>query len=588
MQLIARYKDIGSEYRRLLDNAQGMSQKRHRTYAGAEAPCITVEGSSNEPRVPTDEAALPSEKVTNTSSDQELRLPVIIENIVPPAAVNSPFTELENLCFSSDSSEDEEQVMGAERLPEINTHSIPLPAVLQYLRESEAIASRYFSLSAKYKSKRKRHERNPTHPPTLERIIPAGGVEMTSTVPSRPSSGKREVVMVTCDFCGKKIQRLSLLESLNGSYTELLPLQKITSFCCDDYKQFSILVAASMRQMFQKGTHSKVKSIKISSDKKTATIQKTAEERALAMMIRKRKWEERKAQKLNFLQSTSFHSLTKHTKTIEFSLLSPKILDTGWMVNPDPQNEAVCKKAQRKGHTPKPISSDTELPQTTKLTPLPNIPPTSPLLAAKGPLKTHKYPDGTSFTTILPDRTGQCYYTSGRIAILIYMLSQGALGYLVFEDDDGHTLLGTLEEGGRSTCYDPNGTIRLVLTPHHGVILDEHQSIKRKWTWMGGAGNTLFQPISLQLNKSVVLRCCQQDSLVLSFSAANNHTKFFIGREQKTLPGLNVEDREDLKNGDSLSLEDHLQETKAKISALLGKLQYPQRLQRIHGFKAEK
>ncbi|KAL5483874.1 hypothetical protein EMCRGX_G020292 [Ephydatia muelleri] len=522
MQLIARYKDIGSEYRRLLDNAQ---DTKGDDAAGAEAPCITVEGSSNEPRVPTDEAALPSEKVTNTSSDQELRLPVIIENIVPPAAVNSPFTELENLCFSSDSSEDEEQVMGAERLPEINTHSIPLPAVLQYLRESEAIASRYFSLSAKYKSKRKRHERNPTHPPTLERIIPAGGVEMTSTVPSRPSSGKREVVMVTCDFCGKKIQRLSLLESLNGSYTE------ITSFCCDDYKQFSILVAASMRQMFQKGTHSKVKSIKISSDKKTATIQKTAEERALAMMIRKRKWEERKAQKLNFLQSTSFHSLTKHTKTIEFSLLSPKILDTGWMVNPDPQNEAVCKKAQRKGHTPKPISSDTELPQTTKLTPLPNIPPTSPLLAAKGPLKTHKYPDGTSFTTILPDRTGQCYYTSGRIAILIYMLSQGALGYLVFEDDDGHTLLGTASGLG----------------------------------WV------------------------EQDSLVLSFSAANNHTKFFIGREQKqTLPGLNVEDREDLKNGDSLSLEDHLQETKAKISALLGKLQYPQRLQRIHGFKAEK
>lgn len=54
------------------------------------------------------------------------------------------------------------------------------------------------------------------------------------------------------------------------------------------------------------------------------------------------------------------------------------------MVSPDPQNEAVRKKAQRKGHTTaKPTSSDTELPQTTKLTPLPTIPPTSPLLAAK-------------------------------------------------------------------------------------------------------------------------------------------------------------------------------------------------------------
>lgn len=182
--------------------------------SGEEAPCSTGEGSSNEPRAPTDEATVPSEDVTRPN-DQELRLPAIV---VPPAGENSPFTELENLRFSSDSSEDEEH---AERLPEINTNSIPLPAVLQYLRESEALANKYFSLSAKYKSKRKRHERNPTHPPTIEKIISAGDVETTTSC-SVPS-GKREAVMVTCDFCGKKIHRLSLLDSLNnGSDTEVM------------------------------------------------------------------------------------------------------------------------------------------------------------------------------------------------------------------------------------------------------------------------------------------------------------------------------------------------------------------------------
>lgn len=77
---------------------------------------------------------------------------------------------------------------------------------------------------------------------------------------------------------------------------------------------------------------------------------------------------------------------------------------------------------------------------------------------------------------------------------------------------------------------------------------------------------------------------------------------------QQTLPGLKLEDQEDLRNEDSL--EDHLQEAKAKIryswhlgarwsylflrttqflpSALLGKLQCSQRLHKIHGFKAEK
>ena len=69
-----------------------------------------------------------------------------------------------------------------------------------------------------------------------------------------------------------------------------------------------------------------------------------------------------------------------------------------------------------------------------------------------------------------------------------------------------------LEEGGRVTCYDPKGTIRLVLTPRHGVAFDENQSVKRQWTWMGGVSSTLFQPISLQLNKSVVVRCNQQAS----------------------------------------------------------------------------
>lgn len=252
------------------------------------------------------------------------------------------------------------------------------------------------------------------------------------------------------------------------------------------------------------------------------------------------------------------------------------------MVNCDSQDDVVSKKAQKKGLSPKTAPEEVATSQATKPSPSPdNNPPTSQLLAAKGPLKIQHYPDGSTFTTILPDMTGQCYYASGRIAILIYKLYQGTLGYLVFEDDDSHTLLATLVESGQATCYGVNGTIRLVLTPCQGVIFDDNQLVKRKWTWMGGAA--LFQPISLQLNKTTVIRCSQQDNIVLNFSAANNHAKFFIGRKQKALPGLKPEGQEDSSSGSLL--ESHLCEAKAKISTLLGKLQYTQKLQRVHGVK---
>ena len=156
-----------------------------------------------------DEAKTP---LVNATSAQEVHLPIIT-----PAEEVAQFTALENLRFSSDSSEDEEQ-LSAGRLPEVNTRSIPLPAVLQYLRESEALASRYFSLSAKHK--RKGHQRNPTHPMAIEKKA------QTESVDTRPATIKGETVVVACDFCGKKIPRLSLLGSLEDSCAEVRTIEQ--------------------------------------------------------------------------------------------------------------------------------------------------------------------------------------------------------------------------------------------------------------------------------------------------------------------------------------------------------------------------
>lgn len=178
-----------------------------------EPPSNGTEGFLKDPRGFVDEAKTPLE---NATSSQEVHLP-IIETAVTPAEEVAQYTSLENLRFSSDSSEDEE-LLSAGRLPEVNTRSIPLPAVLQYLRESEALASRYFSLSAKHK--RKGHQRNPTHPMAIEKKA------QTESVDTRPATIKGETVVVACDFCGKKIPRLSLLGSLEESCAEVRTIEQ--------------------------------------------------------------------------------------------------------------------------------------------------------------------------------------------------------------------------------------------------------------------------------------------------------------------------------------------------------------------------
>jgi len=53
------------------------------------------------------------------------------------------------------------------------------------------------------------------------------------------------------------------------------------AFCCEEYKEFCLLVAACMRQMVERREQEQPAKIEVKSEK--TTIRKTAEQRALAM-----------------------------------------------------------------------------------------------------------------------------------------------------------------------------------------------------------------------------------------------------------------------------------------------------------------
>ncbi|GCB63535.1 hypothetical protein scyTo_0013218 [Scyliorhinus torazame] len=71
------------------------------------------------------------------------------------------------------------------------------------------------------------------------------------------------------------------------------------------------------------------------------------------------------------------------------------------------------------------------------------------------------YSDGQKFLTRFPDGTGNVFYPSGNIAILISAFHRGQFVYFIFQDMDWNAkFLGFFRSNGHGTCYLPNGLIR--------------------------------------------------------------------------------------------------------------------------------
>ena len=76
------------------------------------------------------------------------------------------------------------------------------------------------------------------------------------------------------------------------------------------------------------------------------------------------------------------------------------------------------------------------------------------------PLIEKFYETGQKFITMFPDGTGNVFYPSGNIAILISSVKLGQYHYTVHQDVARSAVAAAFEPNGYGYCYYPNGDLR--------------------------------------------------------------------------------------------------------------------------------
>nr|XP_020664439.1 glutamate-rich protein 6B isoform X2 [Pogona vitticeps] len=91
---------------------------------------------------------------------------------------------------------------------------------------------------------------------------------------------------------------------------------------------------------------------------------------------------------------------------------------------------------------------------------------------------TRYYADGKIFFFLFPDGTGQVYYPSGNIAILITYERDVQFTYIVLSDSSSHAVQAFFTNQGYAACYHQNGTI------HTEVLVLKESNKHFAHTWI--------------------------------------------------------------------------------------------------------
>ncbi|XP_062420875.1 glutamate-rich protein 6 [Pungitius pungitius] len=153
------------------------------------------------------------------------------------------------------------------------------------------------------------------------------------------------------------------------------------------------------------------------------------------------------------------------------------------------------------------------------------------------------YKSGTCFITLCPDGTGNVFYPSGKAAIIVSSAGAADFTYVILEDKDVATgIKGIFTNKGHATCYHPNGTIRVNVTPAGGLCFSETGALCRRWNWLyrcdSRVRNLPFKPLTFALGPHVAVRIHSQERMYISFTHRQNRVNFNVGSKLKLLhPG---------------------------------------------------
>ncbi|CAM4410457.1 unnamed protein product [Lepidochelys kempii] len=154
---------------------------------------------------------------------------------------------------------------------------------------------------------------------------------------------------------------------------------------------------------------------------------------------------------------------------------------------------------------------------------------------ARDPVRRY-YPDGQKFFLLFPDGTGQVFYPSGNIAVLIVYVKEVQFIYVILEDHTYSGIQAFFTNRGYATCYHRNGLIWLNLDSHTGSYFDKKGRRQKHWSWHDFSHHVHappFQPICMKLNIYIRIKIVAQEKIYLSFAKQQNCIHFNMGARLK-------------------------------------------------------
>ncbi|XP_074047171.1 glutamate-rich protein 6 isoform X2 [Macrotis lagotis] len=157
------------------------------------------------------------------------------------------------------------------------------------------------------------------------------------------------------------------------------------------------------------------------------------------------------------------------------------------------------------------------------------------------------YQHGGKFLTVFPDATGQIFYPSGNLAVIV--LTNKMKGFIcVIQEDTANkpAIRAVMDSRGKINCYYPNGNIWINTNISGGQFSDQEGNRVRTWKWsstMTSLPLVSFKPIFLSLNNYVGIRILDQDKIIVSFLAMGQQARMNVGiklkvEEQEKIPKL--------------------------------------------------
>lgn len=357
-----------------------------------------------------------------------------------------------------------------------------------------------------------------------------------------------------CDFCQKPMKPLPTLEEESALVPEEL-------YCCEEYQKFLEMILQSeteeahLRLESQMQTEERIKKSERNSNKERILNKKEFKNKIKTREVRLRQKQETfepHQQQQPHVPPQGYHS-TRQMNTINYQLSSRRCLEEGWTVR-TPYLEQMDFEEDIFEVEPGKIMSLWRGMET----------------MSEGPLEKF-YDNGQKFFTIFADGTGNIFYPTGRLAVLITATKPCHFTYVIYHEGNGRRQVAAIfEHTGYGSCYHDNRNVRLYIDPSGGIEANEKGEIKRRWQWHQ-PGNHVhappLQPIHVALNKSIAIKLISQRNIQLNF--------FTKKRSCKINMGVNVKPVNVMKSSPLVQDENdfYLEDKKTTIECLLSKVQ---------------